>query len=423
MEAVKLEVSELEALELNAGGDYQSSELAEQGNPVGSQASAGTLDFSSDYSVELQCFEGPLDLLLHLVRCRDLSVKDVDMSEVCDQYLRIVESLQVSQKEVDIDRLGEYLVIASTLLALKSQRLLPPAPSDLDLLASAPEGTDPDFLEQLRERLRQYELTKKRAKVLRAQPQLGLDTFSRKYKHEQVEQGFDFNSLGESQTLGKLFVGLLHRIGETVKSYRVQLEPVGVVEMMMSAIDSLSSKGQQTFYQLVSELKIKRFSKRRVSSEGLTKEEVEVQDSALQRSVVIGSFIAVLELVKRGAVEVAQQAGQDRRSFRVLPKLSTVFGSKSKDQAPLSQEQFSELLAGVGLEEGYGDTESRDEEYSGGETSLSQAEPMSREKSALQENIEVEFSKKSDKTEDRGLVDEKLPEALGSTQVKASKSS
>jgi segregation and condensation protein A len=70
---------------------------------------------------ELENFRGPLDLLLHLVREQEVEITEVDLSRLCDQYLTALELL----RELDIDVAGEFLVIASTLVLIKSRAILP----------------------------------------------------------------------------------------------------------------------------------------------------------------------------------------------------------------------------------------------------------------------------------------------------------
>ncbi len=76
---------------------------------------------------ELDNFRGPMDLLLHLVREQEVEITEVDLSRLCDQYLRALEVL----RQLDIDVAGEFLVMASTLLLVKSRALLPREEIDL----------------------------------------------------------------------------------------------------------------------------------------------------------------------------------------------------------------------------------------------------------------------------------------------------
>ena len=75
----------------------------------------------SDYRVNLDTFAGPLDLLLYLVRKEEVDIYDIPIAKVTDQYLRYIEMLQ----NLDVDLAGDFLVMASTLMQIKSAMLLP----------------------------------------------------------------------------------------------------------------------------------------------------------------------------------------------------------------------------------------------------------------------------------------------------------
>ena len=85
------------------------------------QAQATNNYNDSEFLVNLEFFSGPMDLLLHLVEQQEVEIENVDLSEVCDQYLKIVER----SAELDLERAGEYLVVAATLVARKSEAILP----------------------------------------------------------------------------------------------------------------------------------------------------------------------------------------------------------------------------------------------------------------------------------------------------------
>ena len=80
------------------------------------------------YTVQLQQFEGPLDLLLHLIEEAELDVKDIFVSEITAQYLSYMEQLD----ELDMDTASEFLSMAATLLYIKSRQLLPRPPKEDD---------------------------------------------------------------------------------------------------------------------------------------------------------------------------------------------------------------------------------------------------------------------------------------------------
>ena len=82
-----------------------------------------------DYRVQLDMYNGPLDLLLYLIRREEVDIYDIPISRVTQQYLEYVELL----KQVDPNMIGDFLVLLATLMLIKSQTLLPtPAPDDQD---------------------------------------------------------------------------------------------------------------------------------------------------------------------------------------------------------------------------------------------------------------------------------------------------
>src|SRR5215468_1542430 len=76
--------------------------------------------------VKLEVFEGPLDLLLHLIKKNEVQITDIPIASITDQYLALLEELP----ELNLDGAGEYLVMAATLTYIKSRMLLPAAPDD-----------------------------------------------------------------------------------------------------------------------------------------------------------------------------------------------------------------------------------------------------------------------------------------------------
>ena len=250
------------------------------------------------FAVHLDFFEGPMDLLLHLVQQREVSLERVDLSEVCEQYLAIVSTAHF----IDLERASEYLVIAATLLSMKSQALLPSeAGQNFDELG---EGADPAFYAALRERLRVYELTKMRAESLLSRPQLGRTAFARPTRALQVtplESEESDMELGDAVSLGTLFLQLMKRIGSSVTTLRIALEPISIVSYMMKVVDALRvdsleherSRAPRSFLEII---------------RGMLGGRDTRPESA--RAAVLGGFLALLELMKRGIVTGRQDDEQ-----------------------------------------------------------------------------------------------------------------
>lgn len=93
------------------------------------------MDLQQDYRVSLDAFEGPLDLLLFLVRRAEVDLHDIPIAQITDQYLGVLRQTA----RVDVDQAGEFLVMAATLVEIKSRAITPVAPSDE---ASDVEGED-----------------------------------------------------------------------------------------------------------------------------------------------------------------------------------------------------------------------------------------------------------------------------------------
>ncbi len=320
-----------------------------------------TVSVSSPFQVELSFFSGPLDLLLHLVRRAEVPIAEVKMSVIADQYLEIIEKAA----EFDIDLATEYLVVAATLLAIKSESLLPggglgePGEDDFE------EGSD--FYEQLRERLRRYEETKNRAQQLLARPQLGLTTFARVDRQFLVGTQELITNEKDLQTLPMLFVGLLKRIGKKIEGFVVRLDPIPLVDFMMRVVDAVqgivspgnmnqhlgenvvagpgliagtgvgsgAAEPPRSFRSLLVNLFQQARAKLPLSPPSLhgsdsgsvspTSDQVVATKQAtkqLSKGTIIGSFMAVLELVKRGIIAVKQD--DDRGDIEISMRMHHV---------------------------------------------------------------------------------------------------
>ena len=110
---------------------------------------------AATFRCDLGFFEGPLDLLLFLVERAEVAINDIPILSICDQYLSALESAE----HVDLEYAGEFLVLAMTLMRLKSLSLLPPSPSQ--------EAEASELRAQLVEALMEYRTVKRAAEVLR----------------------------------------------------------------------------------------------------------------------------------------------------------------------------------------------------------------------------------------------------------------
>lgn len=126
----------------------------------------------SQYMVRLTGFEGPLELLLHLIRKHKYDIYDIPIASILKEYLEVLEAMQ----ELNLDLAGEFLVMASTLAQIKSRMLLPRHTEGEE---GAEEGQDPRL--ELVKRLLDYERFREAAGSLEERPLLGRDVFSREH--------------------------------------------------------------------------------------------------------------------------------------------------------------------------------------------------------------------------------------------------
>ncbi|MBZ4334504.1 segregation/condensation protein A [Corallococcus interemptor] len=233
------------------------------------------------FRVALPNFEGPLDLLLHLIKEHRVDIFDIPLALITAKYLEYLERM----RELNLDIAGEFLVMASTLAHLKSRMLLPrqdaaQVPEGADVLASVEEAQDPRA--ELVRRLLEYQKYKEAAEHLAKQDILDRDVFARKVPVEAVPIPEDEVGLQEISVL-KLVEALdrvLERLTPKVQ-HEVVLERVSLSEAILRLAERLKKDGQVVFEALFTE--------------------------AATRQEVVITFIAMLEMVKRRLIKVFQE--------------------------------------------------------------------------------------------------------------------
>lgn len=176
--------------------------------------------------VQLDAFEGPLDILLHLIRSQKMEIFDIPIASITSQYLEIIKTSQV----MDLDTAGDYLVMASTLMQLKSRMLLPRPEID-------DEGNPIDPREELVAQLIAYEQYRVLAEELDALPRHGRDLFRRSIFPEakQVERPLAEPDL---DALLLAFRNVLKRVGGEVR-HQVFMETMSVREQMQMVMEGI----------------------------------------------------------------------------------------------------------------------------------------------------------------------------------------
>ncbi|MCZ6625908.1 MAG: segregation/condensation protein A [Deltaproteobacteria bacterium] len=221
--------------------------------------------------VQLEIFEGPLDLLLHLIKKNEVSITDVPIATITEQYLSTLEVMQ----SLNLDVAGEFLVMAATLIQIKSRMLLPPGEGE-----GEGEGEEEeDTREELIRRMLEYQRFKDAAEELEKREILRRDVFVRPSEApEEVESvGFEGLSLFD---LISAFRHILERFPEGAV-HEVTLERISVREKMNLLLDDLHRRGKVVFQSLFA--------------------------GAASRMEVVVTFLAMLELVRIRAIRVWQE--------------------------------------------------------------------------------------------------------------------
>lgn len=229
----------------------------------------------SGYTVRVESFEGPLDLLLHLIKKNEVEICDIPIATITRQYLEYIELM----KELNLEVAGEFLVMASTLLQIKSRMLLP-APTNEEL--DDPEEQDPRA--ELIRRLLEYQRYKDAAAVLGARELLGRDIFSRSSPlPEELEQKeADCPVELELFDLVEAFRTLLANV-PFEHFHDVISETISVASRIGHILDLLDRSDSLLFTELFTE-------------------------EPLTREMIIATFLALLELCRLKTVTVAQGA-------------------------------------------------------------------------------------------------------------------
>ncbi len=221
-----------------------------------------------DYTFRLEGFEGPLDLLLHLIQKNELDIFNIPIALVTEQYLEYLQLMKV----VNLDVAGEYLLMASTLLHIKSKMLLPKS------LEGEEEEEDPRA--ELVRRLLEYQQYKQAAGELEKRPMLDRDVFIRLMAPELEEVPEEENIEVNLFELLEAFRQVLERVrADTV--HEVILEHLSVEDKIQEILTLLGRENRSMAFH--------RFFPEQAS-----------------RRVVVITLLAILELVKMKRIRIFQ---------------------------------------------------------------------------------------------------------------------
>lgn len=223
------------------------------------------------YQVRIENFEGPLDLLLHLIKKNEINIYDIPIAMIAQQYLSYIEAM----KDLNLNVAGEFLVMAATLLQIKSKMLLPVDETAED------EEDGPDPREELVRRLLEYKTFKEAARQLDTQERMWRDIYSRMPVPEQETAESDealLDNIGLFDLVDAL-QGILNR-NPSKKLLEILPDNLTVRDRMNVILEALEGQESIAFEALF--------------------------EPSCHRLVIIVTFLALLELIRLRTIRVYQ---------------------------------------------------------------------------------------------------------------------
>ncbi len=227
---------------------------------------------SGGYKIRIPMYEGPLDLLLDLIKQQKMSIHDIRISEITAQYLDYLHQLE----ELDVDVSAEFIYMAATLIYIKSKMLLPPDP------LAGPEEQAADPRAELVQRLVEHEKFKNAAQLLYQKQQIEENVWSKPDKSLYHDEGTEGHIVVSLVDLVKVFQQVLERRKE-VSRIELQHEQFSVAQMIA-----------QLRAQIIA------------SAENVVSL-IQFFEACPSRHAMIVAFLAVLEMVKLQAVALVQE--------------------------------------------------------------------------------------------------------------------
>ena len=233
-------------------------------------------DREKPLEVKIEIFEGPLELLLHMIRKKKVSIDEVRLADLTAAYLDYIRALQ----SVDLDVAGEFLEIAATLILIKSRTLISKPPTE-----ESDEEEDPE--EKLRQRLVEYQRFKDAAYTIGSRDWLGRDVFPRGEEDIEVSA----HKVGEISTTHTLsedisLIDLLDSFKQVmqrsprIQYHQVEPEKYRIEDRILELLNMLQTKNSLLFEHLFPRFQNKKY--------------------------FILTFLAVLEMLKYRLIQVVQ---------------------------------------------------------------------------------------------------------------------
>jgi segregation and condensation protein A len=253
------------------------------------------------YNVKIDAFEGPLDLLLHLINRLEIDIYDIPVSQITEQYLLYIHTMN----ELQLDVASEFLVMAATLLAIKSKMLLPKHEEE-SLEENAGYEMEEDPREELVERLVEYRKYKEAALDLKemeaernlmyTKPPSDLSDYAREIKPEKTELTVSlYDMLAAFQKL------LRRKKLQRPLTTKIARQEISIDKRMTEILADLRSiKGRKSFNDLFPHP---------------------------SKEHIVVTFLAILELIKRKEIDVEQDGNFSEIFVEATPERSKAVGN------------------------------------------------------------------------------------------------
>lgn len=251
------------------------------------------------YDVHLDTFEGPLDLLLHLIRKSDLEIKEIQVSEITSEYLAYLDTM----KNLDLDTAGDFLVMAATLMQIKAKMLHPDNEKDK-------EEADAE-LNNITERLLEYQKYKEVSKLLANKEQEYSQTY---YRPRMAIDEHDYEIEATIEDLVRSFQKALKTLPEEVRE--IMYKEIPIESKIREILDVLEGKQYLNFSEIL-----------------------KIQTS---RAAMVVCFMAVLEMIKNKQIMAKQsELFEDVRIYKVYDSEDdvSIVRSEDKDELDLKIDQ------------------------------------------------------------------------------------
>ena len=226
------------------------------------------------YSIKIDNFEGPLDLLCHLIDKNKMNIYDINLSEITDQYIDYLNE----QKKMNLEIASEFLIMASTLLYLKSKNLLPKVEEEEDEITS----------EELIRRIIEYKKFKEISKVLKEKYLIYSNRYFKAEEEIELPKRKLENKNYDKELIPNVYKDLVRRNSEKINQNAKNIEKIAIVENY-----TVAGKVKEMFRVLIKQKKFvfnKMFSLKKHN-----------------KQEVVTAFSGLLELSRRNKVETTQE--------------------------------------------------------------------------------------------------------------------